>query len=141
MYRRHLAEQLRETHGPLMGTVRGEWLPFRDRKYLVPYSRYHPTEKCYFYGVDQPDWRNWNDRCHLILIMPDSVHVDSVSPEIRYIVLPSLPAARMLGRCSADKKGDLKVLIYTEGGAVNWKRPSLSYMRQPFPVHRMEIND
>ena len=140
IYRRNLAEHLRETHGPLMGMVHGEWLPFRERKYLVPYSRYHPTEKCCFYGVDKADWENWSERCHLLLVMPDAVHVDSVAPEIRYIDLPPIPAERMLGRCSADQKGNLKVLIYTDGGAVDWTRPSLSYMKQPFHVQWLDID-
>jgi hypothetical protein len=139
IYRHNLEEHLRKEHGLTYGAPGGEWIRFRTIKFLAPYSRCHPTEKAYFYGVSKQDWDHWGQTACLILIIPKSGYVDEVSPEIRYIILSPGALHRMLPDCSSDEKGNKKVMVYTNGGAIDLERPSLMYVKQEVQIQKLAI--
>ncbi|MGO9621437.1 MAG: winged helix-turn-helix domain-containing protein [Desulfobaccales bacterium] len=100
MCREALRRRLEPKWGKL--TLDGIWFRAADGRILSPFSKLN-QDKC-FWGITPGDWQNWDDKCHLALLMLDGIHCS-------FGLLNPAESKRLLDRISPVKHGEKKINV------------------------------
>ena len=102
MCRGAFKRQLEPSWGQL--NLHGIWLLAADGKILSLYSNKYKDQDKWFYGVIPGDWKRWDNKCHLALLMRDGFNCS-------FGLLTPEESKLLLDRISLAKDGSKKINV------------------------------